>query len=160
MLKGVRATRHDTVDRNPGRLRQSLKLRLRQDQRLRLGRTRLEQRHGLFQPFCANLSIDSNRSIGVAVRDGGVVKLEGSPAADGCPAANVIISNNGDYGMLAEGGGLGFLYRALGVRLRSATTHTFGSMKKPRDLPPAQHLTEQSASRATRAWTRRTARRL
>ena len=65
-----------------------------------------------FNPYCANLSIDSNRSIGVEVRDGGVVKLEGTPAGSGCPAANVIISNNGNYGMLAEGGGLGFLYLA------------------------------------------------
>jgi hypothetical protein len=67
-----------------------------------------------FNPDCADLSIDSNKSIGVYVRDGGVVKLEGAPSADTtstCPA-NVVIGNNGDYGMLAEGGGLGFLYRA------------------------------------------------
>jgi hypothetical protein len=65
-----------------------------------------------FTPSCGNVSIDSNKSIGVYVRDGGVLKLEGSPAGYGCPAANVIISNNGNYGMLAEGGGLGFLYLA------------------------------------------------
>jgi len=39
-----------------------------------------------FSPYCANLSIDSNRSIGIFVRDGGVAKLEGSPAGGGCPA--------------------------------------------------------------------------
>lgn len=65
-----------------------------------------------FNPYCGNLSINSNKSIGVYVRDGGVVKLEGTPAGSGCAAANVIISNNGNYGMLAEGGGLGFLYLA------------------------------------------------
>jgi len=66
-----------------------------------------------FNPGCANLSIDSNRSIGVYVRDGGTVKLEGAtpPLTSDCPAA-VVIANNGDYGLLAEGGGLGFLYRA------------------------------------------------
>jgi hypothetical protein len=62
-----------------------------------------------FNPYCANLSITANKSIGVYVRDGGIVKLEGFPAGEGCPTANVIISNNGNYGLLAEGGGLGFL---------------------------------------------------
>jgi hypothetical protein len=66
-----------------------------------------------FNPDCANLSIDSNKSIGVYVRDGGVVKLDGlsPPVSTDCPAA-VLISNNGQYGMVTEGGGLGFLYRA------------------------------------------------
>ncbi|HWM68396.1 MAG TPA: hypothetical protein VNO35_17525 [Steroidobacteraceae bacterium] len=67
-----------------------------------------------FNPDCANLSIDSNPSIGVYVRDGGMVKLEGlSPhdATSACPGS-VLIRNNGAYGMLAEGGGLGYLYRA------------------------------------------------
>jgi hypothetical protein len=66
-----------------------------------------------FNPDCDNLAIDSNKSIGVYVRDGGVVKLEGlqPPLPDSCWGV-VIIANNGNYGLLAEGGGLGFLYRA------------------------------------------------
>jgi hypothetical protein len=67
-----------------------------------------------FNPDCNSLSIDSNVSIGVYVRDGGIVKLEGlTPDAitAACPG-NVLITNNGRYGVLAEGGGAAFLYRA------------------------------------------------
>ena len=66
-----------------------------------------------FNPDCATLSIAGNTAIGVYVRDGGIVKLEGStpPLTSGCPA-DVVIANNGSYGLLAEGGGVGFLYRA------------------------------------------------
>jgi hypothetical protein len=66
-----------------------------------------------FNPVCDPLIIDSNASIGVYVRYGGVVKLEGAapPIPASCWAA-VYIVNNGNYGLLAEGGGEGFLYRA------------------------------------------------
>ena len=64
-------------------------------------------------PDCGNLTIESNSTAGVQVRDGGVVKLEGAPppVSATCPAG-IVIANNGSYGLLAEGGGLGFLYRA------------------------------------------------
>ena len=85
----------------------------------------------LFGPSCDNISIDSNHSIGIYVRDGGLVKLEGLPPSDvtsSCPST-VLISNNGSYGLLAEGGGLGALYRATvtshttdGVRVQDGST--------------------------------------
>ena len=66
-----------------------------------------------FNPDCDSLSIDSNKSIGVYVRDGGIVKLEGAPPPIQASCwAIVLIANNGNYGLLAEGGGQGFLYRA------------------------------------------------
>jgi len=82
-----------------------------------------------FNPDCDSLVIDSNKSIGVYVRDGGTVKLEGlTPPISGSCWGIVIIANNGNYGLLAEGGGLGFLYRAQvqghaidGIRVQSGS---------------------------------------
>ncbi len=66
-----------------------------------------------FSPDCANLSIDSNKSMGVYVRDGGIAKLEGltPPLTSNCPGS-VLINNNGSYGLVTEGGGIAVLYRA------------------------------------------------
>jgi hypothetical protein len=50
---------------------------------------------------CADTLIDSNRLFGVYVRDGGVAKI----SADSTCSSNLNISNNGTYGLLAEGGG-------------------------------------------------------
>jgi hypothetical protein len=78
-----------------------------------------------FNPDCNNLSIDSNVSIGIYVRDGGIVKLEGSTpdaSSAACPGS-VLISNNGRYGVLAEGGGTAFLYRA------QVTGHSIDSVR-------------------------------
>jgi hypothetical protein len=67
----------------------------------------------LLNPTCGPLSISGNTAIGVYVRDGGVAKIEGlqPPVTSDCPG-NIVIANNGNYGLLAEGGGLGFLYGA------------------------------------------------
>jgi hypothetical protein len=84
-----------------------------------------------FGPSCDTVSIDSNHSIGIYVRDGGLAKLEALPLSSlssSCPSG-MLISNNGSYGLLAEGGGLGGLYRTTvtghatdGVRVQDGAT--------------------------------------
>lgn len=61
-------------------------------------------------PSCGNLNIQSNRLAGVRVTDSGMVKIE-SPtlATNGCTGL-VSLSNNGNYGVLADGGGNAYLY--------------------------------------------------
>jgi hypothetical protein len=62
-------------------------------------------------PTCGNLNIQSNRATGVYVLDSGMVKIE-SPtlATTGCDG-QVSLTNNGRYGVWAEGGGNAYLYK-------------------------------------------------
>jgi hypothetical protein len=66
-------------------------------------------------PVCSAVVIGSNLTTGVFVTDGGVVKIEGESAADaaasGCSGPySVGIIGNGNYGVLADGGGNAYLY--------------------------------------------------
>jgi hypothetical protein len=65
---------------------------------------------GFVTPLCGNLNIQSNRLAGVYVTDSGMVKIE-SPtlATTGCTGL-VSLTNNGSYGVLADGGGNAYLY--------------------------------------------------
>ena len=66
----------------------------------------------LLLPSCANLSIGSNASIGVYVRDSGLVKAQGlgtAAASSSCPG-QISIASNGQYGVLAEGAANAYLY--------------------------------------------------
>jgi len=70
---------------------------------------------GFLLPICTPINIQSNLTTGVYVADGGIVKIEGQSAADadasGCTGPiNVVISGNGSYGVLADGGGNAYLY--------------------------------------------------
>jgi hypothetical protein len=74
---------------------------------------------GFLTPSCTNLNIQGNLTTGIFVSDGGIAKLEGLSAADsaasGCPGSTpsyVLISHNGSYGLLADGGGNAYLYVA------------------------------------------------
>lgn len=65
---------------------------------------------------CQAVNIKSNLVTGLHVLDGGLARLIGISAADaasqGCPAAvPMTISANGNYGVLAEGGGHAYLYQ-------------------------------------------------
>ncbi len=80
-------------------------------------------------PICGNLNIQSNAATGVYVLDAGMVKIE-SPtlATTGC-AGQVSLTNNGGYGVWAEGGGNAYLYGVAiggnsidGVRVTNGST--------------------------------------
>ena len=66
----------------------------------------------LLLPSCANLSVSTNGSIGVYVRDSALVKAQGlgpAAASSSCPG-QISIASNGQYGVLAEGAGNAYLY--------------------------------------------------
>ena len=66
----------------------------------------------LFIPSCANLSINSNSTMGVYVRDSGLVKAQGfgpTAASSSCPG-QIVIASNGQYGVRSEGAGNAYLY--------------------------------------------------
>jgi hypothetical protein len=61
-----------------------------------------------FDSGCASTVIDSNKSIGVYVRDGGIAKFSGPDST--CSGGALSISNSATYGLLTEGGGQAFLF--------------------------------------------------
>lgn len=66
----------------------------------------------LFLPSCANLNISGNSTMGVWVRDSGLIKAQGfGPAASSssCPG-QIVIASNGQYGVRSEGAGNAYLY--------------------------------------------------
>jgi hypothetical protein len=85
-------------------------------------------------PICADLNIQFNSSMGVYVADGGIAKLEGLSAADatasGCSGpSHFVLTHNGSYGVLADGGGNAYLYQATidghtidGIRVQHGST--------------------------------------